>query len=425
MWGSEEALRIYGLDTSCHEIPLKEAQEIPLPEYRMVLDEALDRLLKYNEQYQVEFKIKQANSGEIRSVYSKAELFVNVEDNKVKVIGVIQDITKRKQVEEALAQSKREFQNYFESGSAGMSVTLPDKRWIEVNQKLCQMFGYSKDELLSMMWMDLTHPDDQAKDSKLFQMSLDGKIDNYDLEKKFVHKDGQIIYVTTSVVCERNPDGTVHHFLASYIDVTERILAEEKIQHEQLMLRTLIDNLPDVIYVKDPSGRKLIANIADVRSIGLTREEEVVGKTDVELFPGEIGNRGHADDIEVINSGRAILEREEDFLDAEGKLRWLLTSKIPLKDRNGIITGLVGIGHDITERKEREKELIVAKEKAEESDRLKTAFLHNISHEIRTPMNAIVGFSALLSEEDIDPQTRQSYIEMILQGSKKMVNGKY
>jgi PAS domain S-box-containing protein len=457
----------------------------------------------------------------------------------LKIIGSIRDITMRKKAEEALVQSKKEFQNYFESGSVGMSVTLPDKRWIEVNQKLCQMFGYSKEELLGMNWVDLSHPDDRVKNLELFQKALEVKIDNYELEKRFVCKDGKIIYVTLSVVCERNHDGTANHFLSSYIDVTERVLAEEKIQYERIMLRTLIDNLPDLIYVKDIKGRKLISNIADVRSMGFTSEEEVIGKTDLVLFPGEYGHRGHSDDMKVIKSGKAIVGREENFVDGSRQNRWLLTTKVPLRDINGIIIGLVGIGHDITSRKKAEEdllqsylfnesllktipfgmdivdetgtilfqsdnfirlfgesavgnkcwelyrddkkqcpdcplfkgiaigeteayeshgvlgnrifeinhtgmmyqgkkamleifqditdrklsevELILAKNKAEESDKLKTAFLHNISHEIRTPMNAIVGFAALLGEPDIDTKTSRDYVEVIMQSSNHLL----
>ncbi|TAL73726.1 MAG: PAS domain-containing sensor histidine kinase [Bacteroidetes bacterium] len=187
------------------------------------------------------------------------------------------------------------------------------------------------------------------------------------------------------------------------------------------MLRTLIDNVPAMIYVKDFDCRKVIANKADVENIGFEKEEEILGKTDIELLPGMAGQRGYADDKKVISSGKPIVEREEDFVDKNGVRRWLLTTKIPLHDFNGKITGLVGIGYDITERKKVEEELIEAKDKAEESDRLKTAFLHNISHEIRTPMNAIVGFSALLGEPDVDAQSQKDYIDVIMQGSNHLL----
>jgi PAS domain S-box-containing protein len=198
--------------------------------------------------------------------------------------------------------------------------------------------------------------------------------------------------------------------------------AEEAVDQERRMLRTLIDNLPDPIYVQDKECRKVIANKADVENIGFNNEAEVLGKNDIELFPGKIGERGYADDKKVIITGKPIFDLEEEFISKDGVKRWLLTTKIPLQDKDGNITGLVGIGHDITERKEIVEELIRAKEKAEESDELKTAFLHNISHEIRTPMNAIVGFSALLGEPDIDAQSQKSYIEVIMQSSNHLLS---
>jgi PAS domain S-box-containing protein len=295
MWGSDEALRIYGLNQETHEIPFEFAKKVPLPGFRSMLDEALDRLLKYNEPYDIEFKLKRENDGEIRWVHSKAELIFETDGEQVKVAGVLQDITDRKNSEEA-------------------------------------------------------------------------------------------------------------------------------VKHERRTLRTLIDNLPNQIYVKDKECRKMIANKADVENIGKTKESEVLGKTDIELFPGLIGERGYADDNKIIRTGKPIFDLEEEFINAEGIKRWLLTTKIPLRDKDGNITGLVGIGHDITERKEIVEELIRAKEKAEESDKLKTAFLHNISHEIRTPMNAIVGFSALLGEPEVDEKTRKSYIEVIMQSSNHLLS---
>jgi PAS domain S-box-containing protein len=295
MWGSEEAWRIYGINTEDHVFPFDVAKKIPLPEYRAILDEALDRLLKYNEPYDLEFKIKRENDGAIRSVYSRAELMIEPDGEQVKVVGVIQDITEHKRSEEA-------------------------------------------------------------------------------------------------------------------------------IKNERRTLRTLIDNLPDQIYVKDKECRKVIANKADIENIGLKNESEALGKTDIELYPDQIGVRGYNVDMNVIKSGNPIFDLEEEFTNESGVKRWLLTTKIPLRDKDGNVNGLVGIGHDITERKQIIKELILAKEKAEESDNLKTAFLHNISHEIRTPMNAIVGFSALLGEPDIDENTRSSYNELLMQSSNHLLS---
>jgi hypothetical protein len=404
------------------------------------------------------------------------------------IIGVGREISERKLAEEALQKSRKEFQVYFDSASVGMSVTAPDKSWIEVNNRLCQMLGYAREELSGKTWDELSHPGEIDQNREFFNQALDGRIDNYEMDKRFFRKDGSIVYVTLSVVCQRNDDGTASRFLSSYIDITERKHAEETlvkaenhfrgliekapdgivlinaegrfsfispsakkmfgfgsdepvdfhpedlthpddlpmvmeelnkaladksfiptiqyrfrskagnwrwiestftnlfdnpdieamvinfrdvtdrrkyeemIHHERIMLRTLIDNLPDPIYILDNEGRKIVANKADVDNIGYKTEAEVFGKNDLDLFPGEIGKRGHADNMSVIKSGNPIISREENFIDKQGVQRWLLTSKFPLYDAHGQISGLVGMGYDITERKLVQEEIIKSKE---------------------------------------------------------------
>ncbi len=205
-------------------------------------------------------------------------------------------------------------------------------------------------------------------------------------------------------------------------DISVRKLAEESSSQTRRLLRTLIDNLPDMIYVKNIDGRKVIANKADVNNIGFSEEAEVLGKTDLELFRGKTGERGYADDKIVINSGKPIVNREEDFVNSKGERIWLLTTKIPLKNEDGKITGLVGMGRDITKSKKNELELIRAMEKAEESNRLKSAFLTNMSHEIRTPMNGILGFTELLKEPTLTNAELQEYIQTIQISGARMLN---
>jgi PAS domain S-box-containing protein len=128
-------------------------------------------------------------------------------------------------------------------------------------------------------------------------------------------------------------------------------------QHERYILRTLIDNIPDAIYIKDEQCRKIIANLADVHNVGFQSESEVLGKDDFMLFPTEIAESFYADDKVVLQTGQPVLNREEYFLDKNGQKRWLYTSKVPLRDERGRIIGLVGIGRDITKRKLTEESL--------------------------------------------------------------------
>ncbi|MBM4459846.1 MAG: GAF domain-containing protein, partial [Chloroflexi bacterium] len=131
-------------------------------------------------------------------------------------------------------------------------------------------------------------------------------------------------------------------------ELAERKRAQEALAQERILLRTVIDNLPDAIYVKDAATRKVLANRADLENIGRP-EAEVLGKTDWDVFPAEVAAHFYADDRAVLQSGQAVIAREELLVNVSGQSRWLLTSKLPLRDDEGRITGIVGIGRDITE----------------------------------------------------------------------------
>ncbi len=125
---------------------------------------------------------------------------------------------------------------------------------------------------------------------------------------------------------------------------------------ERNLLRTMIDNIPDGIYVKDKESRKMLVNPTDVRHLGYKSEEEALGKNDFDIYPKELAEGFYADDQKVIQTGQPVIDREEFVIDEKGEKLWLLTTKIPLKDENNQITGLVGIGRNITERKKAEAE---------------------------------------------------------------------
>jgi len=224
-------------------------------------------------------------------------------------------------------------------------------------------------------------------------------------------------------------------------DIAKYRKAEEVLHNERILLRTLIDNIPDSIYCKDVNCRKTLANTADLRYLKANSEAEVLGKNDFDFYQKELAEQFYMDDQSVIQTGTPVINREEFVLSENGERRWLLSSKLPLRDNHNRIIGLVGIGRDITDRKEAElilqeqneeieaqneeyqqlneelrqinEELHYAKEKAEESDCLKTAFLHNMSHEIRTPMNAILGFSGLLVDSLDSKPKLENYCEII------------
>ncbi|MDP3916467.1 MAG: PAS domain S-box protein [Bacteroidota bacterium] len=289
--------------------------------------------------------------------------------------------------------------------------------FLEVNEAALKHYGYTQEEFLLMNLKDI-----------LPKNEIERLLDNTDTSDyqhintdEWTHKkkNGELFSVEIVsyfiIFHQRN----ARHVLIN--DITERKKAEEKLIRERKLLRTLIDNLPVTIYVKDAECRKIIANRADMEVIGAKTEEEVLGKTDMEIFSNDIGARGYADDKRLIETGIPVLNKEEFFYDANGIQHWLLTSKIPLTDENGKITGLVGIGHHITEQRKMQAELVEAKEKAEESDRLKSAFLANMSHEIRTPLNSIIGFSELLDDPDFDSDRKSEFIKHIVDNGNSLL----
>jgi PAS domain S-box-containing protein len=175
-------------------------------------------------------------------------------------------------------------------------------------------------------------------------------------EGYYFDKQGNKLNILSFKIPLRNEYGTIVGIVGATHDITEQKRAQEALQHERTILRTLIDNIPDGIYVKDIQCRKVIANLADVHNIGLQSEAEVLGKDDFDLFPKELAEGFIVDDRIVIQTGKPVINREEYVIDEQGKKRWLLTTKLPLRDEKGQTIGLVGIGRDITAQKKAEAE---------------------------------------------------------------------
>ena len=176
-----------------------------------------------------------------------------------------------------------------------------------------------------------------------------------DQEEEFVSDDGKH-WTLTSKVPLRDPDGRIVGIVGVSHDITEHKLAEQEIERSRRLLRTVIDLLPSSIYVKDTNARKTLANRADLDFIGLD-ESQTLGKTDLEIWPNDSGRSTYADDVAVLHEGRSIADREELVTLPNGEQRWGLTTKVPLRDPEGSIIGLVGISHNITERKLAEQAL--------------------------------------------------------------------
>jgi PAS domain S-box-containing protein len=191
------------------------------------------------------------------------------------------------------------------------------------------------------------------------------------------------------------------------------------------LLHALMDNIPDSIYFKDLQSRFIRTNKAHAKYFGFEDPQELIGKTDFDFFSIEHAQPAYEDEQEVIRTGKPVYKEEKEIW-PDGRISWVLTVKAPFRDEDGNIIGTLGISRNITERKQFEEELIKAKEKAEENDRLKTIFLQNISHEVRTPLNALMGFSYLIEKHIDQPEKLIKYTKIINKSSEhllEMING--
>jgi PAS domain S-box-containing protein len=192
----------------------------------------------------------------------------------------------------------------------------------------------------------------------------------------------------------------------------KRRQAEEALTHERHLLHCLLDNLPDSIYFKDDQSRITRISRGLALRLGLTDPAEAVGKTDLDFFSEEHGRPAMADEQEVMRTGRPLVGKEEKEIWTDGRERWVLTTKMPLRDLDGRIVGTFGISRDITDRKRAEEEMVSAKEVAEAATRAKSEFLANMSHEIRTPLNGIIGMTELALDTDLTADARE-YLAMV------------
>jgi PAS domain S-box-containing protein len=203
-------------------------------------------------------------------------------------------------------------------------------------------------------------------------------------------------------------------------EVDDRMLAEEMLSKERGMLRALIDNVPDFMYVKDAESRFVVANASLARSMGLNSPADMLQKTDFDFYPRKLAASFYEDEQMVISSREPMFNREEEAIDSLGNRMWLLTTKVPLFDKDGRMAGIAGVGRDITERQRVERAMQQAKEAAEAASRAKSEFLANMSHEIRTPLNGVMGMTDLALDTQLTPEQRD-YLETVKSSSDTLL----
>lgn len=386
-------------------------------ESRDKISQLVNNAIKNGQSYDTQLEIVTAK-GNTRWIRTKAETEF-VDGQCIRIYGVFQDIHEQKLKDILLARSEEQFRLTFDHSSSGMAIVAADYSWIKVNDSLCKIIGYDRKDMTAETFANLSLPYDMAKQEILVQDMLAGKTNHYQLEKRYVHKQGHIVWVILSVSLVRDENGEPVHFVGHVTDISDRKKVEHDLAVERKLLITLIDNLPLNIFVKDLDFRKVLVNKKEIEYVGANSELEVLGKNDYDLYPAAVAAISILEDQEVIDSGLPIIHKETTNTTHSGRQTWFLTSKIPLKDEEGNVTGILGMSHDITEQKEKEKKLAeLMNMTAEQNDRLQN-FAHIVSHNLRSHSS---NFSMLLSviEEETSEGSKQEMFSLLKEASANL-----
>ena len=244
---------------------------------------------------------------------------------------------------------------------AGVGITRLDENgcYVEANQKFCDMLGYSREELIGRSARTVTPPEDYGAGVAFREQARLGHATAITGEKRYIRKDGTAIWTRRTMSVAYDDAGRLSDTISVVEDITERKLAEELIRHERALLKTIIDALPDFIYVKDAQDKFQLGNKAWLTARGLLADE-VRSKTVFDIFPQSLAQRLHEQDRRVIESGEPVIDQETPIYmlgdHVQQSQRWSLTSKVPMRDDDGNIIGIVGISREITERRRMERE---------------------------------------------------------------------
>ena len=226
----------------------------------------------------------------------------------------------------------------------------------EINLTGAGLLGAPREELIGYLFIGHIATDDVA----VFRDHLRQCVARHaeaTCEVRLAADSGQPVTVQLHSVPIESPGSNVVFCKTAITDISQRKHAELALQQERNLLRTLIDNLPDYVYVKDADSRFLAANRATAWLMGAAVPEELVGKTDADFYPPEVAGEYRNDEQEVLRSGQAMVNKDEPANAPDGTRRAILTTKVPLKDNEGRVVGLVGVSRDITERKRMEEAL--------------------------------------------------------------------
>ncbi len=340
-------------------------------------------------------------TGEIQTHEQQLEVNGALQDEEVKtiklsdreILTMIRNVTDRKRMELALKTREEEFRRAFEDASIGMAIISIDGYLLRVNDFLCKIVGYSAAELLTLNFQDITYPEDLEADTINVHKVSAGEMYTYQAEKRYIHKQGHIIWVLVNCSLIRDSQENPLHFISQIQDITDRKEAQKTLELQSVIMNNM-------------AGGVCVITASDLIIVYANpKYETMFGYSEGELVGQPVGVLNYVDT--QVTPDASVMDIVEQ-LDRDGEAKYEVhnrrkdgtpfwcrvhTSRLDHPEYGMVY---VAVQHDITELRLAEENLKQAKETAEAANQAKSTFLANMSHELRSPLNAIMGFSQLM-----------------------------
>lgn len=389
--------------------------ELDVPESEALLAERFDLIEK---QGYASFEVSHYRKN--KSIFP-LEIFAKkvIWQGQKAILSIATDITQRKEYIQKLNESEEKYRLLIENSHDIIYTLSKEGVFTFVSPAWTALLGHPLDKVIGHSFAPFVHSEDIPYCLEWLQKIIETGQRQEGIEYRVKHSNGTWFWHTSSAVPLRDESGTIIGFEGTARDITDRKQAELKNQ----LLTSIIEKSQDFIGIATPDQNPIYVNSAGQKMVGI-ENEEILKETKIEdyFLPEDIPFLKNTIIPQLMKEGRWAGEfqfrhfKTNESIDVYYDL--FLTEDPLIKE----ITNISTITRNITEQKNAEKELLKSKEKAEESDRLKTAFLQNMSHEIRTPLNGILGFSHLLQAEDISKEDIKEYTGIIQQSGNRLLN---
>ena len=331
---------------------------------------------------------------------------------------IARDISELKEKEKALVASDERYHDLVENSGEGVGIVNTEEFFTFANPAACEIFGLSADKLIGKNLISFLDPLSVEEIKLQTSIRREGQISIYELE--IIRPDGERRWIIVTATPQYDADRNFTSTFGIFRDITKRKQTETKLRESEQRLHEIVDLTNDWIWEIDPEWKYSFVSPKIFDILGYL-PEEMISKSPFDfLIPEDVAKvkEGVRNLVHQYKPLNAIVNRARH---KNGELVYLETSGIPVFSEQGIYKGYRGADRDITLRKLYERELIVAKERAEESDRVKSSILANMSHEFRTPLNGILGFAEILREE-LHASEYESMVDNIFNSGKRLMS---